>query len=148
MKAALVIALVLLAVVGSGCDAVFGELHTGVIAGQYNYFNAISDDSGAHAGGTTRIMVCCPTYFDFNVTCLNVVHNRATIGVAWAPVAGHQPPSTGELWYVEDNPGKDTDKLHKETVPAPPTTCPSPPTTITNDDVTTDDIHVIDDFHN
>lgn len=147
MKAALAIGLVCLAVVGSGCDAVIGELRAGIVASQNDTFNAISDDSGAHPGGTVRTTVCCPTDFVFKVTCLNVVRNRATIGTDVPHAPGD--PSTGELWYVEDNPGKDADKLQRVFAASPPTTCPAPPTTITNtDEPTTGDVHVIDNFHN
>jgi len=73
-------------------------------------------------------------------TCLRVVGNRATIGTDW-PFS-----SAGRFRYVEDNPGKNADRLDEDAPASPPTTSPDPPTTITDNDAAGGDIHVVDNF--
>jgi hypothetical protein len=143
MRALLAIALVCLAVLTSACDAVFGHL---TIPTRPTTFNAASGDAGQGAGGQVHFLLCCTTEHDFDVTCLRVEGNRATIGTEFFP-DGVTPQLTGRLWYLEDNPGKDDDRLQEEHRDSPPTECPAPPTSFPADSAYQGDVHVIDDFH-
>jgi hypothetical protein len=140
MRASLALALVSLAVLAPGCDAVFGHL---TIPTRPTTFNAISDDSGANPGGDIHWFNIENTTFKVKVTCLRVVGNRATIGTDWP----FSSPPAGRFWYVEDNPGENADRLQEAGADSPPTTCPDPPTTITDNESAGGDIHVIDNFH-
>jgi hypothetical protein len=141
VKAGFTIALVLLAGLGSGCDAVVGQLSSPPSPGT-TYFNVGSQNSGSEPWGTVTFRTCCPFTLTFNVTCLRVVGNRATIA------AEELPPNSGtRLWYIEDNPGAQ-DRLDMDGSPSPPpTVCPDPPPASHPDyEPAEGDVNVIDDY--
>jgi hypothetical protein len=140
MRAILAAALVCLAVAGSGCDAVFGQLE--VPSARITTFTAASQDSGAEPGGKVRTVVCCTSEFNDKVTCLRVEGNRATIGAEF----GDPNNPVGHIWYLQDNPGEDTDRVVEDQADSPPTTCPAPPATFPQDSAVPGDIAIIDDF--
>jgi hypothetical protein len=140
VKVPLALALACLAVAGSGCDAVFGDLS---IPTRPTYFGAASQDSGANPTGKVHWLLCCTRDYEVKVTCLRVEGNRATVGTDWPDP--YNP--VGHLWYVEDNPGQDDDRFLEGTTDSPPTSCPAPPTSFPADSAYSGDVHVVNDYH-
>jgi hypothetical protein len=139
MKAAVTIALVCLAGLGAGCDAVVGSGQLATAPGTI-YFDAGSQNSGTEPWGTVTWRTCCPQEFTLEVICLRVVGNRATIGTESLP-----PGEGTRLWYIEDNPGGQ-DMLDLDSVPSTLTVCPDPPEPNPNYEALDGNVDVIDDY--
>lgn len=106
MSTRLALALAGLALLGSGCDAVFGEVRRGNIDVA---FHAVSGDDGENAGGTVITVGAggAPTTFD--VGCLKVRGNLAIVG---ADVRGESPVGGGFVeFYVDDRPEAADDRI-------------------------------------
>jgi hypothetical protein len=94
-------------------------------------FDASSGPSGENPTGTVRIDVVTrfgrSTLLAYNVTCLSVAGNQATIG---AVAVSSPPPGTlpaNALFYVEDGAGGTRDRTGLLPAPTVPPGCPAPP---------------------
>lgn len=94
------------------------------------HVNASSRDG--EAVGRFSVHRWLPTELQMNgeVTCLNVVGNRATIGGRVENLRKGSWPGSGILITVEDNGGEEVDRMHGDLLPTAPTDCPVPSETV------------------
>jgi hypothetical protein len=96
------------------------------------FFDASSGPSGQNPTGTVTLgldFASIPdvTVAQYNVTCLKVSGNRATIGGVLGFQQGGPPLPPNAIFYVEDGVGGAPDgALFGGGVSSPPTTCPDP----------------------
>jgi hypothetical protein len=104
---------------GSGTPVAFRLIHV---------FDASSGPAGETATGTVRIDLESrfgrSTFATYNVVCLSVVGNQATIG--GTAVGNPSPLPANVLFYVEDGVGGAPDRVGDWPQSDPPT-CPAPP---------------------
>lgn len=96
------------------------------------FFDASSGPSGQTPTGTVTLVLDFANAADvafarYNVTCLEVSGNRATVGGVLAFQLGGPPLPPNALFYVEDGVGGAPDGAQfGGGVSSPPTTCPDP----------------------
>jgi hypothetical protein len=95
-------------------------------------FDASSGPSGQNPTGTVRLALNSPEgrpLATYNVTCLSVAGNHASIGVVLSE-PGIAPVPTNAVFDVEDGVGDAPDAWTLGAVSSPPTTCPDPPSSV------------------